>query len=498
MQTAKELVTHLSSNYTVYKYRNYVKIDDTNYTQEKFELFVYQTLGAKIASLPNASEVISEAFKLCKELKKIDEDEVDLEGELELLKYVTVAIDSLTGDYIMYNKETYEIVSELSVDGVMNKLSSKAQKVLKKNAPIVVQYFNPYKSTEPVIHETHPKLFMPVIELNQYTPPSYLELEATPELPPKVKTYLEYFFPIEESREYVYDWIHNLLVNKNETILYLVGTQGTGKNVLAEQVLARLIGQEYQHTSDQHVSESQFNGFLRNKQLFFLDEFTAKSTSKLNYIKKMTNRKVTIAAKFKEAKMRDSYLNLIIANNEMNAVRLSVGDRRISVPDIADVRIDKVLGKNFVDDMIREELEDEQVLANIRAFFVNRTPKYTGVQAYQEDKFLECCIKSLGTYMSYIYDIILEAKYTYEMVDVSYDYILNRYKEKTGTLSKSAKYPMPLTIYEKFKETPFKGQNIIEDMVMEEGNYTNPNYILNLEKYNESKRSLEDFKPEEE
>ncbi len=176
------------------------------------------------------------------------------------------------------------------------------------------------------------------------------------ELIPKV--YIEFFSHLtsyeQDSLEYFLDWLTLALSapNRNLTTLVLIGAQGTGKGVLFEHVLKPLFGsRNARNVRGSDLLNTRFNNSMYNQQLLMIDEVQLTEEEALNRFKILANPEIEIEQKGKDSFTARNWLNTIITSNNLNSIYIETTDRRFSVIQLTDVRLDSVVNKMGYEDV---------------------------------------------------------------------------------------------------------------------------------------------------
>lgn len=235
-----------------------------------------------------------------------------------------------------------------------------------------------------------------IISLNEYRPPSYLDNEfwieneaeyksiynkkleksyKSPEtwneLIPKI--YLDFFNHLcsnnKDSLEYLIDWMSVAVdpTTRNLTTLVLIAKQGVGKGVFFESVLQQLFGE---HNSvqlrGQDALESRFNQSFANKRLIFLDEVQLKETKAMNRFKMFANETMEIEQKGKDPVYIKNWSNTLIAANDLDAIKLEQDDRRFSILQVTNNRLEEFCAQHDQYKTVQELRANLENLNNIK------------------------------------------------------------------------------------------------------------------------------------
>jgi len=164
--------------------------------------------------------------------------------------------------------------------------------------------------------------------------------------------------------EWVINWLAGYFqtLRKSQVSLLMRGDQGSGKGVLFNKVLAKLFGEQYCVIVDSDRLDSQFKGWVAETLFFNLNEIAVDMKGRKsikNFLKQLvTDDKVQIETKHKDAKEVRIYGNILITSNEAFPIEIESSDRRFTV-----MRTGKTFKENgwdyqnMVED-INNELED--------------------------------------------------------------------------------------------------------------------------------------------
>ncbi len=158
-----------------------------------------------------------------------------------------------------------------------------------------------------------------------------------------------------EKFNYLRKWMAHAIQNPAElpgVAIILQGRQGTGKNMFVDHFGA-LFGQHYlQVTSTEHLA-GRFNAHLRDALILHANEAVwGGDKSKEGSLKALiTDSRVTIEFKGKDALTFSNYKRLIISTNEKWPVPVSMDDRRFVLLGVADDRKEDI---EYFGDLVKE------------------------------------------------------------------------------------------------------------------------------------------------
>jgi hypothetical protein len=138
--------------------------------------------------------------------------------------------------------------------------------------------------------------------------------------------------------EHFINWVAHIVQfrTKTQTAWIFSGTEGTGKGLLFTAILKPLFGKESCFMITQSQTDEQFNDYLKNNMLLFLDEGdveTSRQAERMlaNFRTLITEPYVPIRAMRANTELVRNYTNLIIATNKSMPVRITAGDRRYNI-----------------------------------------------------------------------------------------------------------------------------------------------------------------------
>jgi hypothetical protein len=143
----------------------------------------------------------------------------------------------------------------------------------------------------------------------------------------------------EKNEEY-YNWFIQWIAwqiqyptSKLPTAVIFQGEHGTGKGVLAHQILDTIFGNNVQEINQTHL-ESAFNEYLLGKQIIIANEVMHNENRQTlpNILKNLvTDEYITIQRKFRKELVCKNYTHWIFCTNSDNPIKIETGDRRYSV-----------------------------------------------------------------------------------------------------------------------------------------------------------------------
>ena len=253
---------------------------------------------------------------------------------------------------------------------------------------------------------------------NKFIPPLYRKKVVEEEvLDPRFIEFLEGLFD-EDCRDYAYNWLYHSCFKRIPVYLVLVGAGGIGKNLLAE-ALKYIHGPTNYTKAPASALDTKFNGHLTDCTMLYYDEckFSAGregATTRKNKLKEWANDYVPIEIKGIDAVTKDIFCSSIIATNNDSDVHLEQLDRKFSVMQLSEERLEKRLGlenTQFLWEYIKEDGFADAFLNYLRdKIDLSFNPHVE----YKGPKFQELVLSSLyGWQQDLLYNYILTSQTPY-------------------------------------------------------------------------------------
>lgn len=170
----------------------------------------------------------------------------------------------------------------------------------------------------------------------------------------------------EASLEYFIYWLIKAIDIKNGrnlTALVLISTPGVGKGVLFSHVIEPLFGMSNASIMNgANAFVNQFNSQFADKQIIMLDEANLTETETLDRFKTLVNDSLEVEKKGKDKYIAKNWLNIMIASNHLDSIRIEEGDRRFSVVNMAR---HKMLTDFFDVSKLVNELSNEENITKL-------------------------------------------------------------------------------------------------------------------------------------
>lgn len=140
-------------------------------------------------------------------------------------------------------------------------------------------------------------------------------------------------FPNEEDLGNVMDFLYYTIAKpevKIQFALLIIGEQGTGKSIVFDALMRRILGKSMVSKVEMKELESDFDRWKRGKKLVTFSEFSTRfKASAYRRVKEViTDETLSCTIKGKDAIEMENYLNIIAFSNDSAPIKLEKNDRR--------------------------------------------------------------------------------------------------------------------------------------------------------------------------
>jgi energy-coupling factor transporter ATP-binding protein EcfA2 len=218
--------------------------------------------------------------------------------------------------------------------------------------------------------------------INLYTLPPWKKIkDAKPEITEKMKFFFEFLFPEQESRDVAMRWILRSIKGRAQEYLVLCGPQGSGKSLFAGTLLKTIHGEQNFFLGKEDFITNHFIGYIENKTLGFIDEFSVWSRAQGDVLKNRINDSLMIEGKFQNQRTITNTCSFVLATNYYYAIHIDpTTPRRFSVPELTDKNLLTEMGEVWVDHLV-SEMKDDETIANFMAW-LTQNYSYKKFEAY--------------------------------------------------------------------------------------------------------------------
>ena len=284
-----------------------------------------------------------------------------------------------------------------------------------KNRPMPARIeFNPYRPEQIYMGEY---LGQNCTHLNLYRKPEWQiakklsneEAKKISKLPTLIDDFFSHLFPNSVCKDFVYDWLHFSLDSRCETYLVMNGAKGVGKNLLSNIICSSLVGKNNHKIAHKGALE-QFNVILAECRMIVFDEFKIVDDEAINALKRYANADQMIERKgIDVGQTEKTYNSYIICNNAVTDMKIEWDDRRFSVVDITNKKLEDVWSEEKISmllDIIQDPTSEE--MRGFGYWLLYRTPKVmtSSFSVFKGDHFYKLCYTSFPEWAKMIIDEI--------------------------------------------------------------------------------------------
>ncbi len=274
--------------------------------------------------------------------------------------------------------------------------------------------------------------------VNRYIAPAILTKTFPPKLRPGIPKHIKLLtLHITGGDEKVYDSLVNHLAymvqnrDKVRVAFLFQGTQGTGKGMWLNNILAPIFGRNYCTSLKQDAFLKEFNTFLESNFCILIDEIEANFTDNGNKLVRVlkhnvTEKHISIEGKGVDMKGGINNANLFLATNKPFGVRLEPSDRRFIIGARQE---NKVYEKDWWlgDDEMVEKLsgELEEFVCYLKQFKVQKEIINRIVENTARDELIDLS----KTHSALFFEAVCEGNYSWLKDNIQKRKIYDGYQE---------------------------------------------------------------------
>ena len=260
-------------------------------------------------------------------------------------------------------------------------LKAAKDKVLKTNCALATFEYRGF-CDEVILKRDEP------IVVNTYVSPRREhEQHATGKEPIATLGFIRALFPDTSCQEFMLDWLANSLRQKCLTYIVLFTEQkGVGKGILGE-LWTRLHGEHNTSLLENSDFQSNFNGQHYGKTAIVANELEIETVQQLSKLKRYVDDRARYERKGKDVVVAKSYASLMMSSNQPNCVRLDEQERRFSVPNVSEMRLEDqdVTKLHGGIDQLRQAMLDE--VADFYLWLARRQITHDMTRGYRSSKY---------------------------------------------------------------------------------------------------------------
>ena len=203
--------------------------------------------------------------------------------------------------------------------------------------------------------------------INLYHPPDHFRRASTTDVggvPATIARVLQHVVgDDQEAYELLLNWLACVVQYRRAigTAWLLSGTQGTGKGLFFMNILMPILGRDYVARATLPVFEKEFNSFMEQSLLVFVDEIRLKdlknSSAALSNLKQLiTDHQISIRRMRTDPYMVTNHANFIFASNHYDSMEIDPSDRRFLVAPRQEKPLTQALSIEHIESDISAEL----------------------------------------------------------------------------------------------------------------------------------------------
>ncbi|MBT3980052.1 MAG: hypothetical protein HOE90_01795 [Bacteriovoracaceae bacterium] len=343
------------------EYKNGISHGDVTLYADTHKYLVEEAIELGV-TIELINQALSSAFKRYEKYKLevgIDSLKEDFDKTIEESIWVRNIQKKSELVLVHYQKRRIARIDNSYLNEYISKLGDTSSTIKKKKEKPCVFSYNPFQK-KIIDYQSDFPIF------NQYVPPFWLEKYYWGEedsigegdgLPLEITEYLTHLCSGErDCQEYVLHWMAKSLRSKNVTALLLLSeTRGTGKTLLYE-LLSLVHGHSNAVKTRDYVLKKEFNRHLKNKSLVLIDEISINKEEHFNNLKDYTNPRIEITGKGVDSEQDSSFINLILASNNLNALPLHLDERQFAVIEVPETPMSTAKAEWADEDLIKKSI----------------------------------------------------------------------------------------------------------------------------------------------
>jgi hypothetical protein len=200
--------------------------------------------------------------------------------------------------------------------------------------------------------------------INMFRPTEYLLAEpGTTTIPPTISELLHHICVDEPTFSHLINWMAVVFQTRTRagTAWVFQGTYGTGKGVLFHRILAPIFGHRHAALITISNLEDQFNSFLENAIILYVDEANMANLREENKVwnklkSYITDERMAIRGMKRNVVIRQNNVNVILPTNEYIPLKIENTDRRMNITPRQEIPLP--LTKEQIETGIKSELMD--------------------------------------------------------------------------------------------------------------------------------------------
>lgn len=194
---------------------------------------------------------------------------------------------------------------------------------------------------------------------------------------PLVIRFYEHLIPDETQRRVLFSEIYRMITSRLQVAqLLYTKTKGVGKNVYVEH-MSHMVGTHNYFPLESGFLKGNFTGEIRRRRLLFIDEARLLKESEKDKFKQLLNDEIVVAPKYLTPIKERNFASFILATNHNYTVWVEPNDRRFSIFDITENKLNKVLKRSEIKQLVERVFPDPQEQVNFFEYVKeNMDPNY--------------------------------------------------------------------------------------------------------------------------
>lgn len=190
----------------------------------------------------------------------------------------------------------------------------------------------------------------------------------------------------EASYEYILDWIAISLQARNLTYLTTIGRSGIGKGFLG-RIIEALHGRQNSVMAEFSQINSNFTALFNEKTFIYLNEVNNMSAKEYALLKMQNEDERKSEQKGIDAEIVQNYANIYISSNNMDAIKLDSDDRRFSIVNLSEVKLQDAMTQDEIKELAPKRDETSTHFEQLAYYLMQRPyePKWA-VEVFKSEQ----------------------------------------------------------------------------------------------------------------
>lgn len=245
-----------------------------------------------------------------------------------------------------------------------------------------------------------------------------------------------------EMTEKSLDWMHETITGRNQTVLVVIGSKGSGKGLVAG-LIKQLVGPANACRTNKSIFEDKFNEQLDERQFVLFDEAKL-GLEEMEIIKNYTNDEISIEGKGLKVKTVANHGSYMITNNSLSNVKFSPDERRISLLEPRRNDINTVINSKYlkqIAEMNETKMREEppQELIDFGHWLLQRKPLSESHEAFKGDYFYKVTVECLDPSEKFIAKTLIEKTELF-LPEILIDDIKTQFSISQGVAKEKVKF----------------------------------------------------------